>query len=77
MDDRQFDDKAYCEFIGSKTRDEAGEYWVYWRLNAMALEKMLLAAGFSKASQVSQFILESEPGREGFATPHIVVKATV
>jgi 2-polyprenyl-3-methyl-5-hydroxy-6-metoxy-1,4-benzoquinol methylase len=77
MDDRHFDDKACCEFIGRKTRDEAGEYWVYWCLNAMALKKMLLAAGFAEASQVSKFILESEPGKEGFATPHIVVKATV
>jgi 2-polyprenyl-3-methyl-5-hydroxy-6-metoxy-1,4-benzoquinol methylase len=77
MDNRQFDDKACCEFIGSKTIDEAGEYWVYWRLNAMTLEKMLLAAGFSKACQVSRFILESEPGRESFATAHIVVKAAV
>jgi 2-polyprenyl-3-methyl-5-hydroxy-6-metoxy-1,4-benzoquinol methylase len=77
MEDGQFDDKAYCEFIGSKTIDKAGEYWVYWRLNATALEKMLLAAGLSKASRVSQFIVESEPGKGGFATPHIVVKATV
>ena len=63
MDDGQFDDKAYCEFIGSKTIDKAGEYWVYWCLNATALEKMLLAAGFSKASRVSQFTLESEPSK--------------
>jgi 2-polyprenyl-3-methyl-5-hydroxy-6-metoxy-1,4-benzoquinol methylase len=77
IDDHKFDAKACCEFIGSKTVDEAGEYWVYWRLNAMALKKMLLAAGFSEASQVSKFILESEPGKEGFATPHIVAKATV
>jgi len=77
IDDHKFDDKACCEFIGSKTIDEAGEYWVYWRLNAMALKKMLLAAGFSEASKVSKFILESEPGKEGFATPHVVVKATV
>jgi 2-polyprenyl-3-methyl-5-hydroxy-6-metoxy-1,4-benzoquinol methylase len=77
MDDHKFDDKAFCEFIGSRTLDEAGEYWVYWRLNAMVLKKMLLAAGFSEASEVSRFVLESEPGKEGFATPHVVVKATV
>jgi hypothetical protein len=40
-----------------------------------ALEKMLLAAGYSEASQVGQFILE--PAKEGLGTPHIVVKATV
>jgi 2-polyprenyl-3-methyl-5-hydroxy-6-metoxy-1,4-benzoquinol methylase len=77
MDDPKLEAKACCEFIGSKTVDEAGDYWVYWRLNAMALKKMLLAAGFAEASQVSQFILESEPGKAGFTSPHIVVKATV
>jgi hypothetical protein len=43
----------------------------------MALEKMPLPAGYSEASQVGQLILETEPGKESFATPHIVVKDTV
>jgi hypothetical protein len=43
----------------------------------MALEKMLFAAGFSEASQMGQFIPESEPGKEGCGPPHIVVKTTV
>jgi hypothetical protein len=38
---------------------------------------MVLVAGFSEASEAGQFVLESEAGKEAFAIPHIVVKATV
>jgi len=71
------DDRALCEFIGAKTQSSVGEYWVYWYLNAMALERMLRAAGFSEAHEVGKFVLTSEPGKSGFAEPHVVVKATV
>jgi hypothetical protein len=60
-----------------KNNGMEGEYWVYWHLNALALKKMLLAAGFSEAHEVGQFVLESEPGRSGFAVPHVVVRALV
>jgi 2-polyprenyl-3-methyl-5-hydroxy-6-metoxy-1,4-benzoquinol methylase len=77
VEDRQSDHKAYCEFVGAKTTGSAGEYWVYWHLNTTALKNMLLAAGFAEAHEVGKFILRSEPGKSGFAVPHIVVKATV
>jgi 2-polyprenyl-3-methyl-5-hydroxy-6-metoxy-1,4-benzoquinol methylase len=77
MQGSQYQDRAFCEFVGSKTEDDAGEYWVYWQLNTMALKKMLLATGFSEAHKVSEFLLESERGRAGFTTPHIVVKAAI
>jgi 2-polyprenyl-3-methyl-5-hydroxy-6-metoxy-1,4-benzoquinol methylase len=77
IEDDQCDHGAYCEFIGRKSIGGAGEYWVYWHLNTMALTKMLLAAGFAEAYEVSRFILKSEPGKSNFADPHIVVKATI
>jgi hypothetical protein len=77
VEDRQSEHKAYCEFVGMKNTSSAGEYWVYWHLNTMALKNMLLAAGFAEAHEVGKFILRSEPGKSGFAVPHIVVKATV
>ena len=67
MDDHKFDDKPFCEFVGSRTLDGPSHYWTFWRLNAIALKKMVLAAGFSEASEVGQFVLESEAGKEGFA----------
>jgi tRNA (mo5U34)-methyltransferase len=77
VDDPQGEHKAYCEFVGIKNTSLAGEYWVYWHLNAMALKNMLLAAGFAGAHEVGRFVLQSESGKSGFAVPHVVVKATV
>jgi 2-polyprenyl-3-methyl-5-hydroxy-6-metoxy-1,4-benzoquinol methylase len=77
IEDPRCDHMACCEFVGSKALGGAGEYWVYWHLNTSALKKMLIAADFAEAYEVSKFILKSEPGKSGFAVPHIVVKATV
>jgi 2-polyprenyl-3-methyl-5-hydroxy-6-metoxy-1,4-benzoquinol methylase len=77
MEDDRCDHKACCEVVGIKTVGRGGEYWVYWHVNTLGLRKMLLAAGFSEAHEVTKFVLESEPGKSGFAVPHIVVKATV
>jgi 2-polyprenyl-3-methyl-5-hydroxy-6-metoxy-1,4-benzoquinol methylase len=77
IESRECHGRAVCEFVGLKNRGMEGEYWVYWHLNALALKKMLLAAGFSEAHEVGQFVLESEPGRSGFAVPHVVVKAVI
>ena len=77
VDDPQGEHKAYCEFVGIKNTSLVGEYWVYWHLNTMALKNMLLAAGFTGAHEVGRFVLQSEPGKSGFAVPHVVVKATV
>jgi 2-polyprenyl-3-methyl-5-hydroxy-6-metoxy-1,4-benzoquinol methylase len=77
IENREHVDKAICEFVGMKNNGMEGEYWVYWHLNALALKKMLLAAGFSEAHEVGEFVLESEPGRGGFAVPHVVVKAMI
>ena len=77
LENRGYDDRAMCEFVGMKNTSIEGEYWVYWHLNALALKKMLLAAGFSEAHEVGQFVLESEPGKNGFAVPHVVVKAKI
>jgi 2-polyprenyl-3-methyl-5-hydroxy-6-metoxy-1,4-benzoquinol methylase len=77
MEEQESDERALCEFVGIKNNNCAGEYWVYWNLTATALKKMLLAAGFSVAQEVGKFILKSEPGKSGFAVPHVVVKAIV
>jgi 2-polyprenyl-3-methyl-5-hydroxy-6-metoxy-1,4-benzoquinol methylase len=77
VEDRQYDERACCEFVGRKNVSRVGEYWVYWHLNSTALKRMLLAAGFSEAHEVGRFVLMSEPGRSGFAVPHIVVKALI
>jgi 2-polyprenyl-3-methyl-5-hydroxy-6-metoxy-1,4-benzoquinol methylase len=77
MEDCRCDQIACCEFVGIKTVGRGGEYWVYWHVNTLGLKKMLLAAGFSEAYEVAKFVLKSEPGKSGFAVPHIVVKAMV
>lgn len=77
IESQECNDRALCEFVGLKNTSIEGEYWVYWHLNALALQKMLLASGFSEAHEVGQFVLESEPGKSGFAVPHVVVKAVI
>jgi 2-polyprenyl-3-methyl-5-hydroxy-6-metoxy-1,4-benzoquinol methylase len=49
MDDHKFDDKPFCEFVGSRTLDGLSDYYTFWRLNGTALMKMVLAAGFSES----------------------------
>ncbi len=65
--------RPVCEFQGRKAAD--GEYFHWWDIGAAALRRMLLSAGFSDVSDPRHFVLESEPGRAPFATPHVVVTA--
>jgi SAM-dependent methyltransferase len=71
------EDRGLCDFVGVRTRSDAGEYWVYWNVSPMALRKMLLAADFSEAVEVSRFDLVSEPGHNDFVVPHVVIHGTV
>jgi SAM-dependent methyltransferase len=62
-----------CHFFGQRAQD--GDYWSYWGFSALALERMALAAGFSRVDNVEHFDLCSEPGRTPFATPHVALSA--
>jgi 2-polyprenyl-3-methyl-5-hydroxy-6-metoxy-1,4-benzoquinol methylase len=66
--------RPVCEFRGRKAVD--GEYHHWWEIGAVALARMMRAAGFSQVENVRHFILESEPGRTPFATPHVVLTAS-
>jgi hypothetical protein len=75
QDLHHFSERAICEFVGLENVDRVG--WTYWMTSMTALKRMLLAAGFSRVEEISRFILRSEPGKGGFATPHGVVRANV
>jgi 2-polyprenyl-3-methyl-5-hydroxy-6-metoxy-1,4-benzoquinol methylase len=77
VEDEQCNQQAYCEFVGTKNTSSAGEYWVYWHVSPTALKKMLLAAGFSRVDEIGKFVLQSEPGKNGFAVPHVVAKSVI
>ena len=66
-------ERPICEFLGVHV--ENGDYWHYWSMSAPALEKMLLAAGFSAIERTTHFTLQSEPGRAHYVSPHVVVTA--
>jgi 2-polyprenyl-3-methyl-5-hydroxy-6-metoxy-1,4-benzoquinol methylase len=68
-------ERPICEFLGVHVED--GDYWHYWSMSAAALEKMMLAAGFSVIEQRQHFTLQSEPGRTRYVSPHVVVTARV
>jgi 2-polyprenyl-3-methyl-5-hydroxy-6-metoxy-1,4-benzoquinol methylase len=65
--------RAVCEFRGR--RASGGDYFHYWELGAVALTRMLTLAGFAEVRNVRHFLLESEPERTRFSTPHVVVSA--
>jgi hypothetical protein len=46
-------------------------------MSAPALEKMMLAAGFSAIERTRHFTLRSEPGRTHYVSPRVVVTARV
>lgn len=71
------EDRGLCDFLGARTTSDVGEYWVYWNVTPLALRRMLLAADFSEATEVSRFDLVSEPGRSDFVVPHVVVHGRV
>ena len=66
-----------CEFLGVQAAGGDGPYWTYWMPSMTALMRMLSAAGFTAATEVSRFPLRSAPGRHNFATPHGVVRGAV
>jgi|SRR3972149_7133415 len=67
--------RPLLEFVGQKAAE--ADYWTYWSFSAEALKKMLLVCGFSHIESVAHFTLTSEPGRQPFATPHVVISASV
>ncbi len=68
-------DQPVCHFTGARASES--DYWSYWAFSACALERMLLAADFSRIDGVEHFELRSEPGRMSFATPHVSLSAYV
>lgn len=66
-------DQPVCHFFGQRAAD--GDYWSYWGFSAQALERMALAAGFSRVDNIEHFDLRSEPGRTPFSTPHVALSA--
>jgi tRNA (mo5U34)-methyltransferase len=67
--------RPMLDFLGLKATD--GNYWTYWNINSAALEKMLLAAGFSRIVRTSHFTLRTEPGYGPYEVPHVVMTAIV
>ncbi|EIE97092.1 class I SAM-dependent methyltransferase [Saccharomonospora glauca] len=68
-------DQPVCHFTGARASES--DYWSYWAFSACALERMLLAADFSRIADVEHFDLKSEPGRMEFSTPHVSMSAYV
>jgi len=78
MSNPAVEDLPYAEFAGARAPD--GDYWTYWLPNVKSLEKMLLAAGFSKVEEISRFDLattEDLKHRPTFLSPHAVLRARV
>ena len=73
--DSQTSDRPVCDFLGVHASD--GDYWHYWTISATALRNMLLAAGFATVGEPSHFVLQTEPGRVNYLSPHVVVSASV
>lgn len=74
-DDSETSERPICEFLGVHV--EIGDYWHYWSISAPALEKMMLAAGFSAIERTAHFTLQTEPGRARHISPHVVVTARI
>jgi hypothetical protein len=66
-----------AELVGLKATGGGGEYWTTWMPNGQALERMMLAANFSRAEYKGAFQLRSAPGKHNFETPHGVVHGMV
>lgn len=69
----RFTSRPICEFRGRRASD--GAYFHFWELSGAALRSLLRTAGFSQVSAPRHFLLESEPGRTRFDTPHVVATA--
>lgn len=75
LSDPKCDHIPCCQFIGARAIE--ADYWVTWLPNIKALQHMCIAAGFSKTEKVSEFYLNSEPGKNNFSTLHGVIRACV
>jgi hypothetical protein len=65
------------EFVGAIGKAADGsEYGTYWLMSPVALQRMLSAVGFFRVQEMSRFSLASEPGRNNYDTPHIVLHAS-
>lgn len=64
-----------CHFFGERATD--GDYWFYWGLSAVAMTRMLVAADFTRVTDVEHFDLATEGGRVDHATPHVAMSAYV
>jgi SAM-dependent methyltransferase len=73
--DSGFTSRPVCDFTGQRASD--GDYYTYWEFSAAALTNLLRTAGFSQVDKGRHFLLESEPGRTPYATPHVVVTARI
>src|SRR5712675_1969317 len=49
------------ELVGVKAMGGNGEYWTTWMPNGLALERMMLAAGFAQVANKGSFRLRSAP----------------
>jgi len=69
--------RPHIEFVGEIHKTAHGsEYGTYWLMSPVALQRMLSAVGFSRVQEMSRFSLASEPGRNNYDTPHIVLHAS-
>lgn len=73
--DSAYSPRPVCEFPAAKASD--GDYHAYWEIGVVALKNMLLCAGFHKVEHQEHFMLETEPGRIPFRTPHVVMTGRV
>jgi len=77
LDDEACQSRPHIEFVGEMAKAADGsEYWAYWLMSPLALQRMLSAVGFSRVEEISRFSLASEPGRNNYNTPHIVCHAS-
>lgn len=74
-DDSETDQRGICEFVGQHAQD--GDYWTYWSIGAVALRRMLHAAGFSSVESERHFTVTSEPGQTHFVVRLVVMTANV
>jgi SAM-dependent methyltransferase len=69
--------RPHMEFVGAIGKAADGsEYGTYWLMSPVALQRMLSAVGFFRVQEMSRFSLASEPGRNNYDTPHIVLHAS-
>jgi 2-polyprenyl-3-methyl-5-hydroxy-6-metoxy-1,4-benzoquinol methylase len=74
LDDEACRSRPHIEFVGAIGKAADGsEYGSYWLMSPMALQRMLATVGFSRVEEISRFSLRSEPGRNNYDTPHIVM----